>query len=152
MKKTNVLTVALLLILAIGIGKAQELDSGVNRPVGQILAENLCEDPRGGVTVQAGAVDGSQYYQVNDRTDIPALQGNSMDLLVWVMDDQEGAGFTPMGNGERWGTCVRSRTMNGKYQLTVQTGGNSYTPYIEIDPSQWYYIELMGKYSSLCIC
>lgn len=116
-----------------------------------VLFEHLCETEYGGTSLNSGAPDGSRYYSSNGVVDLPGLERNSMDLLVWAVDirfDQEGAGFTPMGTNGKWGTCIRSRTMNGRYQLVTQTGGSSYISYLEIDPNHWYHIELMGKYSA----
>lgn len=117
----------------------------------QALVENLCETPIDGAGLLEGAVDGSKYYRTNEVMDLPGLLSDSMDLLVWSMDirfDQEGAGFTPMGADEKMGTCIRSHTRREKYQLAAQAGSTVYTPYMEIDPEQWYHIELMGKFSS----
>lgn len=123
----------------------------ISRGFEHILVENLCETPINGASLLEGAVDGSKYYLTNDVLDLPGLPSDSMDLLVWSMDirfDQEGAGFTPMGADEKMGTCIRSHTRREKYQLAAQAGSTVYTPYMEIDPQQWYHIELMGKFSS----
>ena len=160
MRKIGVFIVVFMLAVGFVGCTEQDLDSEISEnqhdkiyPSGQILVENSCETLIDGVNLLEGAIDGSKYYQTkaDQRADLPGLPGNSTDLLVWSMDirfDQEGAGFTPMGRGDKWGTCVRARTMDGKYQLVVQTGGNSFTRYMEIDSDEWYHIELMGKYSA----
>lgn len=116
-----------------------------------ILIENTCVTPIAGANLLSGAIDGSSYYQVLEAVNFPGLPANSMDLLVWSMDikfGQDGAGFTPMSSDGLEGTCVRSFTRRDKYQLAVQAGSTVFIPYMEIDPEQWYHIELMGKYST----
>lgn len=118
---------------------------------GQILVEYDCETAIEGVTMSAGAPDGSNYFFTEETVDLPGLSEDSMDLLVWSMDirfDEEGAGFTPMSTDDRLGTCVRSHTRREIYQLAVQAGSTVFSPLTEIEPEQWYYLELMGKFSA----
>lgn len=118
-----------------------------------LLVENTCEEPRQTVKVEPGAPDGTNFYQTTyAEIDLPGLAENSMEDLIWAIDirfDAEEAGFTPMSTNVKWGTCVRSKTMDdGVYTLVIQTGGSSWDTYFPIDTTTWYHIELAGSFST----
>lgn len=127
------------------------LTAGLVSGAGPVLVEYDCETPLKGAALKPGAPDGSSYWFTETAVDLPGLPEDSMELLVWSMDirfDEEGAGFTPMSSEDRLGTCIRSNTRRDKYNLAVQAGSTVFSPITEIEPGQWYHLELMGKYSA----
>lgn len=96
--------------------------------------------------------DGTSYLtSAADAADIISLNADSKADIMWSADirfDQVGSGFSPKNKANNFGTCVRRQDKDGKSYITVQTGGTSYTYYDEIDPSKWYNVVLIGRYSA----
>lgn len=99
------------------------------------------------ITMGTGAPDGSSYYIVSSDYDTGGLSSDTSDDLMWEMDirfDEEGSGFTPRNKKKNWQTCVRRN--NNK--LALQTGSSDFTSYIDIDPTTWYHIQLIGQFGT----
>lgn len=80
------------------------------------------------------------------------LSENSKADIMWEADvrfNTDGSGITPYDNGDKkLGTCVRRHDVDGTPMLSIQTGGDKFENYIEIDPAKWYHIVLIGRFSA----
>lgn len=93
--------------------------------------------------------DGTKYLTQTGESDIDfaGLSGDSMADIMWSADvrfNNDGSSIIPRNNSHNYGTCV----VRHGTKLAIQTGGTSFTDYEEIDPTAWYHIVLIGRYSA----
>lgn len=114
-----------------------------------VLSSDTAPDGSKYLTNESYNLDGSGGYK---GYAFAGLSDNSKADILWETDirfNADGAGITPFSkdNG-KLGTCVRRYDGDGTPKLAIQTGGSSFTKYIDIDPAKWYHIALIGRYSS----
>lgn len=99
-------------------------------------------------TETADGIDGAYYKNTSgDELKFPGLDGDSKADILWEADvrfDEDGGGIVPRNKANNYGTCIR----RNENKLAIQTGGSSYTKYVDIDPEKWYHIALIGRYSA----
>ncbi len=99
------------------------------------------------------APDGTKYITVADGKEIKAasLDDDSSADIMWSVDvrfNKDGSSIIPRNKSKNYGTCVLRHDQNGTPKLAIQTGSKDFTHYETIDPSAWYHLVLIGRYSA----
>lgn len=99
------------------------------------------------------APDGTKYITVADGKEIKAasLEADSSADIMWSVDvrfNNDGSSIIPRNKANNYGTCVLRHDDNGIPKIAIQTGGSSFTHYETIDPTAWYHLVLIGRYSA----
>ncbi len=115
---------------------------------------NTCDTAMTNGVVSTDTSPDGTLYLTAEGGDIclPGLDANSKGDLMWEADvrfNNEGSSIIPRDNGDKkFGTCVIRNDGDGVPKLSIQTGGSSFTRYVEIDPTAWYKVVLIGRYSA----
>lgn len=122
-------------------------------PYDELIDENKCEETSiSGITVEAGAPDGSKYFTTEAGACLQSEFGygsNTKEDIMIAFDvkfNAEGAGVTPNDQGDKKvaGTLTLRNGM-----LQVQRGSSDYTnSKIAADTNTWYHIAFAGRYSA----
>ncbi len=119
-----------------------------------VVVNNTCEEAMtNGIVSEDTSPDGTKYLTASGGDIcLTGLGANSIEDLMWEADvrfNSEGSSIIPRNEGDKdFGSCVIRNDGDGVPKLSLQTGKTDYTRLVEIDPTAWYKIVLIGRYSA----
>ncbi len=116
----------------------------------KVLADCKCDTAvQNGVVSEDTSPDGTAYLTATDGDIcLPGIGYNSKEDLMWEADvrfNNDGSSIIPRDEGDKkFGSCIKRHGNT----LAIEKSSNNFAEYGTVDPTAWYKIVLIGRYSA----